>query len=375
MGKLETLMFKLSIPMPRARIRLPERLGDTACLLDADKETFAMALGSLAGKGFTGPQKALSWAKRKKLLPPEQQAQLTWCGAVYMLFAFARASRVNIALPSCVRLFDVADASALPRWSLTAVQWCLSADLSANVDFTREITTQELSELFARYVAALQQARKEPERVYKIQLFGDSITDCSWGDCTTWVNFFPQRLGAAGLNLVNNAYGGGALTAVPRKKNCVVRLVPQMLHPDDDLVVVFALTNDFAGDAFGPGTPEDTDPKTIWGAVKEISRAVGQLPMFFIGSAPRCNQADRLRARNDRGEMVNSLGWTMPQGDQALRDGAAACGRGYLDMYDDPIFRHEELAYATIDGLHPNALGDILIAARIYDKLREYLQG
>ncbi len=373
MGKLEKLMCKLSIPMPRARVWLPEKLGNAASDQEASEATLAAALGGLAGKTFSCRKKAISWAKKKNLLPPcGAEEGLRWYEAAWMLFSFARAARVNIALPEATRIFDVADVTALPRWSLPAAQWGISSGLVQPEALSQGISTPELSGLLASFAAAVEDARQTPEKEYKIQLFGDSITDNTWGDCTTWVDFFPRRLADARLVLVNHAYGGGTLTAPDGSKNSVARLLPGMLHPDDDLVVAFALTNDFASGCAALGGQDSETCCTVWGAARYLSQAMGD-KLLMVSPVRRHNYADLNRPVNEAGEPVNSAGWSLEQGARALEATAAQFGAQYLDLYFDPVFRREELEYTTIDGLHPNTLGDILIAARIYGKLRELL--
>ncbi len=376
MGKLERLMNKLSIPVPRPRIRLPRqpepgyeqprRLGaaDAAC-----------ALGALAGRNFSSPKNALSWARKKKLLPPKVSEQMSLPEACHMLFAFARACRVNIALPSRARIFDITPVEQLPQWSLPGLQWCLSAGLLPPGDVTGAVSGDTFSRMLEDFCRSAAQAQTDWQRQYKLQLFGDSITDDRWGDCTTWVSFFPHRLAGAQVLLVNNAYGGGVLTASPVKKNSVAKLLPRMLHQDNDLVVVFAGTNDFASSCYGVGEPGSRDAKTHWGAIREICAAVAQIPVMYVSSPPRYNLEDRSRSRNDQGQLVNCQGWTLEQGTQAIQKAAEHFGCAYLDMYFDPVFTKEELPYATIDGLHPNLVGDILIAARIYGKVSTLLAG
>ena len=265
MGKLETLFRKLSIPMPRPKVCLADAL---LCpeITQNHAAALAEALGSLAGKGFSSPQKALAWAKKKKLLPKAPlQPQLMGYEAAFMAFCFVRAAGVCLALEGEQLILQQSEGALLPQWSLAAAQWSLSAQLLQSRELAQSMDTPGLRRLVQKLCKALELARQPLEKCYKLQLFGDSITDSSWGDCTTWVSFFPSRLGSGKAVTVNNAYGGGALSALPGKKNCVVRLLPKMLHPDADLVVVFASTNDFAANGPGIGLPGSRDKATLWG--------------------------------------------------------------------------------------------------------------
>lgn len=373
MGKLETLFRKLSIPMPRPKVCLADAL---LCpeITQNHAAALAEALGSLAGKGFSSPQKALAWAKKKKLLPKAPlQPQLMGYEAAFMAFCFVRAAGVGLALEGEQLILQQSEGALLPQWSLAAAQWSLSAQLLQSRELAQSMDTPGLRRLVQKLCKALEQARQPLEKCYKLQLFGDSITDSSWGDCTTWVSFFPSRLGSGKAVTVNNAYGGGALSALPGKKNCVVRLLPKMLHPDADLVVVFASTNDFAANGPGIGLPGSRDKATLWGAVGEISQAVGHIPLLFIGPIPRCNREDLTRQMDSSGERINTSGWTLAQANQALAESAGHYRRGYLDLYTQSVFTNAQLEYTTIDGLHPNELGDILLASRIYRAVRQYL--
>ncbi len=370
MGTLEKICAKLSVPMPKPRIRLPREIQTGASLKcpSVTPAVAAAALAALAGKPCGG-SKALAWAKGKKILPPEVGAELTWPEMCHMLYRFARATRVNIPLPGKGRVFGLGQ---LPAWSLPGVQWCLSAGLLPE-DISGPVTGTQLAGVLEHYRAQLADARKMPEVSVKIQLFGDSITDNTWGDRATWVNFFPHRLGNAGVELVNNAYGGGVLTAIPGKNNSVVKLLPRMLHPDTDWVIVFALTNDYAAPAFGVGEPDSTEEQTVPGAIATLSQAVGTRPLLVITSPHRCNYLDKTLPVNDLGERVNARGWTLAQGARAALSAAQRHNADTLDLYGEPVFSGEEVALATIDGLHPNELGDILIAARIFQKLTQLL--
>ncbi len=374
MGKLEKLLFALNIPMPRAKIALPQ--GPELVIASGSQPVTvaqaAAAFAALAGK-HCSETKALTWAKKKRLLPPESVPHmLTWPWLGHMLYRFAWAARVNIPLISQRRVFDLAGWEALPRWSLTGLQWCLSTGLLEE-GWEDPVTGTALHSLLRHYLDQVGHTRQAGDVSVKIQLFGDSITDDSWGDRITWVSFFSHRLGAARPVLVNNAYGGGVLTAQPGKKNSMVRLMPKMLHPDCDCVVVFGLSNDYASGVLGLGQPEDDDPRTIWGAIGAISPMVGDKPLLFVPSPRRFNYQDKTYPVNKSGEPVNPQGWSLPQMARTALDAAAHYGAQTLDLCCDPVFSGEELKFATIDGLHPNELGDILIAARIYQKLSAML--
>lgn len=373
MGKLETLLRKLSIPMPRPKLRLADAL-PSPDICQSDAAALAASLGSLAGKHFSSPKKALSWAKKKKLLPKAPlQPRLMGYEAAYMAFSFAQVARVRPALEGEQLILEQPEGALLPQWSLAAAQWSLSAQLMESRELDQSMDAPGLRRLVEKLCKALELARQPLEKCYKLQLFGDSITDSSWGDCTTWVSFFPSRLGGGKAVTVNNAYGGGALSALPGKKNCVVRLLPKMLHPDADLVVVFASTNDFAANSPGIGQCGSRDKATLWGAVGEISQAVGHIPLLFIGPIPRCNREDLTRPLDASGQRINTSGWTLAQANQALAESARHYGRGYLDIYTQGVFTKDQLEYTTIDGLHPNELGDILLAGRIYRAIQQSL--
>lgn len=219
----------------------------------------------------------------------------------------------------------------------------------------------------------------EYDREIKIQIFGDSITDTKWGDRRTWVSFLPKQLGNSRIELVNNAIGGGMLTAVPGKKNSVVRLAcnGRMLHPDSDLVIIFAGTNDWGYEIDRLGTLGCGDPATVYGAVRTLSTYIrahctGQL--LFLTPTQRFNYKDQACPRRDAvGNTLNGRGYSLRELSDAIVNACAAEGVECLDLYRESGITLENISAYTIDGLHPNISGDQRIAACIYDKLQKVL--
>lgn len=215
------------------------------------------------------------------------------------------------------------------------------------------------------------------DRTLKLQIFGDSISDTTWGDRRTWVSFFPRQLADAGLELVNNAIGGGNLAAVPGKKNCVVKLAcnGRMLHPDSDLVILFAGSNDWACDLVPLGSPETEDPATVYGAVKALIRYIrshctGKL--LFITPLQRFNYRDRACTQQDGcGNRLNEQGYSLRQLADAIIEVCQSENVACLDLYHHSGITEENITQYTIDGLHPNISGDQRIAACIYSKLNQ----
>ena len=376
MGKLEKLFHKLSLPVPQPRIRL-KALPDSPMAVSSGTVSVRQAAEALYGITGMGACKApLAWAKRKKLLPPENSKKVSRQAFCHMLYRFSCCTRSNIGLPGQRLVFDFPDFSGVEDWAREGMQWALSAELLEEEPLLRPEDTVDSDELYSilqRYLEKLSRAREPGRGQAKIQVFGDSISDDKWGDRTTWVSLFPHRLGDAEVTIVNNAYGGGMLTAVPGRKNSVIRLLcsSSMLHPDADLVIIFAGTNDWASDAGAMDSP--VNDETYAGALdKMISyiRENSRAKILLITPIGRYNEADRSRPGTDRqGELLNARGYSLADASREILAAARRWDTLGLDLYGFPAFSRENLGFTTIDGLHPNRLGDLLLAIRIYSFL------
>ena len=206
-------------------------------------------------------------------------------------------------------------------------------------------------------------------RTLKMQLFGDSITDNTWGDFSTWANYINEYMPMYDVTVVNSAVGGSRLSKSTTTTDAVQNLVEDgtTVISDADLIIIWAGTNDWASG--GPELGTFLGNYGIYGAVKSIintlSTNVPSTMILFVTPMQRYNSTDQGRETDENGAPVNIRNNTLEQFSDAIKETCEFYGIPCLDMYGGSGFNRINLATFTSDGLHPNTLGDKRIAHRI----------
>lgn len=203
-------------------------------------------------------------------------------------------------------------------------------------------------------------------RTLKVQLFGDSITDNTWGDLTTWVNHMADYMPVYDLTIVNNAIGGSRLSKSSTTTNAVENLIEDgtTVQTDADIIVIWAGTNDWGGG--GPELGTFLGTYGIYGAVKNIittlSTNAPNALILFATPLQRHNNTDAGREVDAQGTPINSRGYTLRQFADAIMETCQYFGIPCIDMNGGSGFNRINIRTFTTDGLHPNVAGDKRIA-------------
>lgn len=200
----------------------------------------------------------------------------------------------------------------------------------------------------------------------KIQVFGDSISDNTWGDKKTWVNLLPSRLSEYELTVRNNAIGGSRLTS--EYDNGVVNVIKNgCLEADNDVIVVFAGTNDWAS-SIAVGDYLNDNTRNVCGAVKSIIEYITAnttARLIFVLPMQRYNETDKKKTINADGEPLDNKSQTLRDVCNAIQKTCAYYSVPCVDSYSTLGINRLNINDYTIDGLHPNDKGDELIADMI----------
>lgn len=221
---------------------------------------------------------------------------------------------------------------------------------------------------------------KKPNKKIKIQVFGDSISDNTWGDNRTWVDDISNHFPDCDLTIVNSAVGGKPLANWNSQSVSYLINDGVTLQTDSDFVVVFAGTNDWAGSVnlgeFGDTeTSESKSSNTFSGGVtrciKYLSEHTKAIPIF-VTPIQRYNSADAARPTNDRGEPLH-LDKTLREFCNREIEICEFYGIPCLDLYSNSCINRLNINEFTIDGLHPNNIGDSRLAKIICNYIKLFL--
>lgn len=211
----------------------------------------------------------------------------------------------------------------------------------------------------------------------KVQLFGDSITDNTWGDLQTWVNYMAQYMPVYDLTIVNSAVGGSRLSKGPNTTNAVENLVEDgtTVQSDADIIVIWAGTNDWAGG--GPELGTFLGTYGIYGAVKNIIQTLStnapNALILFATPLQRYNATDQTRETDTYGTPLNTRGYTLKQFCDAIMETCEYYGIPCIDMNGTSGINRINVSSFTSDGLHPNTAGDKRIAHEMCKKIDSLL--
>lgn len=126
-----------------------------------------------------------------------------------------------------------------------------------------------------------------------------------------------------------------------------------------DVIFVLGGTNDWSR-GIPLGSAKDVDKvTTLYGAytltIKKLKRLYPKTTIILCGILPR----------KQGGNTRNRSGWTITQGNNAIREIAETLQVAYIDM--DDCGMAQDIQSCTLEGLHPNALGMRMIADKIIE--------
>lgn len=213
---------------------------------------------------------------------------------------------------------------------------------------------------------------------FKLQLFGDSITDESWGDNKTWVTFARNIFGS-NVAIDNQAVGGSKLSNDGVRTDAVVDIINDgaTLSDNNDVIFVWAGTNDWSrSQSLGEFLSDDIT--TIHGATKNIIEEVSQNNVLLIFATPlkRNHTSDDARATNNQGLKVNDNGDTLNDFSQAILKTCEWYGIPCIDLNKESGINEVNARTYTSDGLHPFGNSDRLekrLAKMITSVMKKYV--
>ena len=212
----------------------------------------------------------------------------------------------------------------------------------------------------------------------KMQLFGDSITDCYWGDMSSWANYIADNIHIENLTVVNSAVGGAGIGGtgsynIPNQiMNGYTRTggtVAPPLASDTEFVVIFAGTNDWsAGQSM---SSVRANLATSFQYIYEHTKA----KILYCTPLQRYNETDQGRETDANGVPINPLGMTLRE---FCDDVIQVCKRfsvPVLDLNADANINRYNIFDYSSDGLHPQRDGDYYVSFLICRKIKELLRG
>ena len=219
---------------------------------------------------------------------------------------------------------------------------------------------------------------KNPKvQTLKIQLFGDSITDNTWGDNTTWANHIANMIPERNVTIINSAVGGTFLRKQSTGDGTITDLVTNgtTLDTSVDVVVVIGGTNDWASGGPVLGTFLDGTYSTIYGAVETICKYVttNTNALLIFGTPPqRYNATDQERETDSHGTPINSRDYTLRQFCDAIIETCKYYGIPVVDLNAILGWNRNNVGRFTSDGLHPNNVGDYWIGRLMCNAIKEH---
>lgn len=208
----------------------------------------------------------------------------------------------------------------------------------------------------------------------KIQIFGDSISDNTWGDKKTWVNHIADYLPMYDCTIQNNAIGGKAIGHEGDNQGIWDLVVTNgIAEADADVIVILAGTNDFNGNRT-MGTWGDSNKWTEYGSLQAIIEKLTtdtNAKVIFCTAPQRWNSSDQARTEhNEFGEPLNNNGYSLRELVEVHKSICEKYGIDVVDLYKTLGWNRYNVARFTTDGLHPNDTGDLWICRRICSEIK-----
>jgi lysophospholipase L1-like esterase len=212
----------------------------------------------------------------------------------------------------------------------------------------------------------------------KMQTFGDSITDNTWGDLSSWVNYIALNIPIQNLTVINSAVGGAGIGGssdynIPHQVEVGYTRTDGSyaapLDPSVDLVVIFAGTNDWAAGQSLASTTANLAEALQY--IYEHSDA----RVLFCTPLQRYNSTDQGRETDANGVPLNPIGITLREECDALIEVCKRYSTPVLDLNADANINRYNISKYSVDGLHPHRDGDIYVSWLICKKIKEMLRG
>lgn len=277
----------------------------------------------------------------------------------------------------------VAFSESIPVLNGTVIPHVPCTTTKTNIDYT--YTAEEdgyicVSESVAYRSAELhtfsitKRLKKYDIKPLKIQIFGDSISDNTWGDKKTWVNHIADYLPMYDCNVQNNAIGGKAIGHEGDNQGVWDLIVTNgIAEADADVIVILAGTNDFNGNRT-MGTWGDNNKWTEYGALQAILEKLTtdtNAKIIFCTAPGRWNSSDQARTEhNEFGEPLNTNGYSLRELVEVHKSICEKYGIDVVDLYKTLGWNRYNVARFTTDGLHPNDVGDLWICRRICAEIK-----
>ena len=216
----------------------------------------------------------------------------------------------------------------------------------------------------------------------KMQVFGDSISDDT--SRTTWASLIPTYLAQRTINLTNSAVGGSSYGhghidgkyGDHEGGNMVNDLLKDgTLQTDADIIVVFAGTNNWAGET-PLGQWGDDTVSTFYGAVRDAFDYLSEHTNALVIVCTPCgryNSTDASRSKNSDGLVLNPQGKTLRQFCDAIVETAHLYQYPVIDLYYDLGWNINNVSHYTEDGLHPNLIGANFLSQFIVGRMKTHL--
>lgn len=292
--------------------------------------------------------------------------------------------------------------TAIPVASGTSTVLLFATTTNTNIDFEYVATEDGYlcvdkagsSTDFTFYKHGVEIGSGKEKMPLKIQLFGDSITDDYWGDHRTWATILPQYMTEYDLTIVNSAVGGSAIgyrgyssggRYADKDYNYVCDLMTDgTLDTSADIIVVFIGTNNWAGSypnigALGDVGVINSDQSgtgfNIYGSAQFICNKVAtdtDALLLWVTPPQRYNSADAEREVNSLGEPINTRNYTLRQLSDAIADCAQFNGCPCLNLNASLGWNRTNINNFTVDGLHPNNVGDEWLAQYISSEIKRH---
>lgn len=216
----------------------------------------------------------------------------------------------------------------------------------------------------------------------KVQVFGDSISDDS--SRTTWATLISTYLAQRTINLINSAVGGssyghghidGKYGDHPDGNMVNDLLKDGTLETDADIIVMFAGTNNWAGET-PLGQWGDDTIGTFYGDVRDafdyLSTHTNAL-VIVCTPCGRYNSTDASRSKNSDGLVLNPQGKTLRQFCDAIVETAHLYQYPVVDLYYDLGWNINNVSHYTEDGLHPNLIGAKFLSHFIVGRMKTHI--
>ena len=211
----------------------------------------------------------------------------------------------------------------------------------------------------------------------RLLFLGDSITQGVGASCEEagYVKLVGKKMGCEALNYGVSGTRIGRQSFIYNNTlfNYDFLLRAQVMVENADKVFVFGGTNDYGHGTLHLGTPENKAEDSFCNHLRRLIEYLcgkyGKEKLCFILPLHRFCE----HSLNCKGEAGNEPGATLAEYVEAMRVILKEYGIDIIDLYDNGIPKPqvEGADEYTVDGLHPNDKGNLLIAERVC----EYLSG